>query len=40
MINNHLELPPTEVMLYNPMIIFICAAPAKMKTDVLENKTT
>lgn len=25
MINNHLELPPIEVMLYNIMIIFICA---------------
>lgn len=23
MINNHLELPPTEVMLYNLMIIYI-----------------
>ena len=25
MINNHLELPPIEVMLYNLMIIYICA---------------
>ena len=25
MISNHLELPPTAVMLYNLMIIYICS---------------